>query len=225
MRTRCRHPTTRREDVDTPALAHTHELRTRIARNLATFETRPLAAGALRRAAVALTLVAGEDGFTHWILTRRQPRMRAHAGQLALPGGKCEAGEDATAAAIRELREELGVEAGPGWVLGHLDDYATRSGFLISPVVIWVDGPPTFQPDPTEVAEIFQPGLSELLRDDAPRIEAIPESDRPIVKMPVQGDHWVNAPTAAVLYQFREVGLLGRETRVAHFEQPTWAWK
>jgi hypothetical protein len=55
-------------------------------------------------------------------------------------------------------------------------------------------------------------------------LEDIPESDRPVLRMPV-GDSWIAAPTAAVLYQFREVAVQGRSTRVAHYEQPVFAWR
>ena len=62
------------------------------------------------------------------------------------------------------------------------------------------------------------------MRDDAPILESIPESEHPVLKMPL-GDDWFAAPTAAIAYQFREVGILGKSTRVAHFEQPYFAWK
>lgn len=206
-------------------LPHGGELRERIRENLATLDRLELRREGLRDAAVALTLVPDTEGGTRWILTRRQARLSAHAGQLALPGGRCDTGETEVEAALRELEEELGMHAGPDSVLGRLDDFATRSGYLMHPVVVWCDEAVEVRPDPSEVSEVFMPRLTELLRDDAPRIESIPQSDKPIVKMPVEGDHWVNAPTAAIVYQFREVGLLGQLTRVAHFEQPSWAWR
>ncbi|MCA9945823.1 MAG: hypothetical protein KC449_20210, partial [Anaerolineales bacterium] len=66
--------------------------------------------------------------------------------------------------------------------------------------------------------------LAELLRSDAPILHNIPESKHPVLLMPI-GTSWIAAPTAAMLYQFREVCLLGKQTRVAHFEQPYFAWK
>ena len=92
----------------------------------------------LKRAAVAIALVeAGEgaDG-TALLLTRRAAGLRAHRSQWALPGGRCDAGETPVEAALRELHEELGLKLGPADVLGLLDDYPTRSGYLIAPVVV-----------------------------------------------------------------------------------------
>ena len=126
-------------------------------------------------------------------------------------------------AALRELSEEVGVDCGPEAVLGRLDDYATRSGFVISPVVVWA-GVVELIPDPSEVDIAFRLPLADLDRDDAPILRDIPESDRPVIMMPLMGSV-VFAPTAAVLYQFREVCLLGRATRVGHFEQPRFAWR
>src|SRR6476646_10515156 len=82
-------------------------------------------ASALKRAAVAITLVeAGDGADTALLLTRRAAGLRAHRGQWALPGGRCDEGEIQAAAALRELHEELGLELGPQDVLGLLDDYA-----------------------------------------------------------------------------------------------------
>ena len=67
--------------------------------------------------------------------------------------------------------------------------------------------------------------LAELLRDDSPILEPIPESEHPVLKLPFGLDEYVAAPTGAIAYQFGQVGLLGRDTRVAHYEQPYFAWK
>src|SRR4051794_32097902 len=93
----------------------------------------------LVRAAVALTLTAADDGSgeTGFLLTRRAADMRAHPGQWALPGGRCDPGETLEAAALRELHEELGLELAETAILGVLDDYPTRSGYAITPVVAW----------------------------------------------------------------------------------------
>lgn len=181
----------------------------------------PLPEGS-RRAAVAVTLVDPGDGLGVWV-TRRAPRMRAHAGQWALPGGRLDGAEDAEDAALRELDEELGVALGRTAVLGRLDDYPTRSGYVITPVVVWIGerGEP-LEPNPAEVASVHLLSLAEL--DVEPRFHAIPESDRPVIQLPILG-RLVHAPTAAVLHQFREVALHGRDTRVAHFEQPVFAWR
>jgi 8-oxo-dGTP pyrophosphatase MutT (NUDIX family) len=140
-----------------------------------------------------------------------------------LPGGRLDPGESPEVAALRELHEEVGVELDPDAVLGRLDDYVTRSGFVITPVVVWA-GDVELDPNPAEVARAYRVPLGLLDRPDAPRFIAIAESDRPVVQMPLLGS-LVHAPTGALLYQAREVLLHGRATRVAHLEQPVWAWR
>jgi hypothetical protein len=135
-----------------------------------------------------------------------------------------DAGESPEQAALRELAEEVGLVLDPGAVLGRLDDYVTRSGYAISPVVVWAGAAPTLNPNPHEVASLHRISLTELMRDDAPILNRIPQSPHPVLRMPV-GSGWIAAPTAALLYQFREVCIAGRLTRVSHFEQPVFAWK
>lgn len=161
------------------------------------------------------------------ILTRRATHLRNHAGQWALPGGRIDAGESPEQAALRELVEEVGLGLGADAVLGRLDDYTTRSGFVITPVVVWAGAARGMLPNPAEVDTLHRIPVTEFLRTDAPLLEAGDPCDpnaQPVLRMPV-GDNWIAAPTAAVLYQFREVCLLGRATRVAHFDQPRFAWK
>jgi hypothetical protein len=111
-----------------------------------------------------------------------------------------------------------------GNVLGLLDDYGTRSGFLITPVVLWAGAQVELTPNVAEVASIHRVRLSDLEGTDVPRLVTIPESDRPVIQLPILST-LVHAPTAAVLYQLREVVVHGRATRVDHFEQPVWAWR
>lgn len=185
--------------------------------------------GGLKRAAVAVVVVEGDSLSAHggreaaFLLTRRTPKLRSHGGQWALPGGRVDAGETIEQTALRELHEELGVLASTDDILGTLDDYPTRSGYLIAPVVVWLRQV-AIMPNPAEVAAAYRIDCRELFRDGSPEIVPIPESDRPIIRLllPVAN---VNAPTAAVLYQFREVALAGRDTRVDHFEQPVFAWR
>jgi 8-oxo-dGTP pyrophosphatase MutT (NUDIX family) len=191
-----------------------------------------------RRAAVALAVVelghgagaAGLPDHADWqtapalLLTRRAAHLRAHAGQWALPGGRLEAGESPEQAALREMHEEVGLALGPGAVLGRLDDYATRSGYVITPVLVWGGAARTLRPNPDEVASVHRIAVAELLRPDAPLLNATPHGEHPALRMPV-GESWIAAPTGAFLYQFAECCLRGRPTRVAHFDQPHFAWR
>lgn len=158
------------------------------------------------------------------LLTRRAAGLRAHAGQWALPGGRLDAGETPEDAARREMAEEVGLALPPQAVLGRLDDYATRSGYVITPVVVWAGPARDALPNPQEVASLHRIPLAELLRDDAPILNQVSGADHPVLRMPI-GARWIAAPTAAFLYQFREVCLLDRPTRVAHFDQPYFAWR
>lgn len=166
--------------------------------------------------------VAGGAAF---LLCRRAARMNRHAGQWALPGGRLDHGETTVAAALRELEEELGLRLGDEHVLGFLDDYPTRSGFVMTPVVLWAGRDAVIEPDPREVAFAYRIGLHELCRTDSPRFVTIPESERQVVQIPLSGD-LIHAPTGAVLAQLRWVAIEGRiNERVDQFEQPVFAWK
>jgi 8-oxo-dGTP pyrophosphatase MutT (NUDIX family) len=180
----------------------------------------------LKRAAVALVITVADDGSGEaaFILTRRAARLRAHGGQWALPGGRCDPGESFEETALRELEEELGLRLGPAQILGRLDDYPTRSGYAITPVVAWLDEPAALAPNPHEVAEVHFIRLDSLGGAEAIRFETIPESPRPLIRVMIGPDHHIHAPTAAMVYQLREL-LAGRVTRVAELEQPVFAWR
>ena len=179
----------------------------------------------LKRAAVAIVLAKadGPGGGTALLLTLRAAGLRAHSNQWALPGGRCDAGETPVAAALRELDEEIGLRLEPEDVLGILDDYPTRSGYLITPVVAWAASSSNLSLNPDEVASVHRIALEDVLRADAFDFIAIPESRRRVIRFRHHGD-FIHAPTAALIYQFREV-LAGRHTRVADLEQPVFAWK
>ena len=200
------------------------ELRARARTNLAGFERRAHPSGGRRPAAVALVLLPDDEGRACFVLTRRADRLRAHARQWALPGGRLDPGESAEAAALRELAEEVGLTLDASAVLGVLDDYPTRSGFVITPVVVWGEGAGVLTPNPDEVKHVYHVPLDDLERPEVPILVTIPESDRPVIQLPILSA-LIHAPTAAVIYQMREVVVHGRPTRVDHFEQPVWAWK
>jgi 8-oxo-dGTP pyrophosphatase MutT (NUDIX family) len=149
--------------------------------------------------------------------------MRAHAGQWALPGGRCDPGETLEETALRELHEELGVTLGRANLLGVLDDYPTRSGYVITPVVAWLDDASAMTPNPDEVAYVRRIRLDHVGQEDAVEFVSIPESERPVIRLRM-GDRHVHAPTAALVYQLRELAA-GRITRVDQLEQPVFAWR
>ena len=200
--------------------------RRNIAELCAAFSRAPTgeAAPALKRAAVAIALTASETGAgATFLLTQRAATLRSHAAQWALPGGRCDPGETPARAALRELHEEVGLELGEGDVLGLLDDYPTRSGYLITPVVVWASTDAALAPNPAEVASVHRIALDNIEQQDAFSFTTIPESTRRVIRFRLAGQH-IHAPTAALIYQFREV-LAGRNTRVAELEQPVFAWK
>jgi 8-oxo-dGTP pyrophosphatase MutT (NUDIX family) len=199
----------------------TEALRDRLRANLSAFEPRAATREDLRRAAVAVAIVEGAGGRACFVITERASTLRNHAGQYALPGGRIDQGETPEQAALRELHEEVGLRLGPETVVGRLDDFATRSGFGITPVVTWGGR----EANPAEVAHARAIPLDVLERPEVPTLTRIPESDRPVIEIDLGDRDPVWAPAAAILYQLREVGLHGRDTRVAHFEQPVFAWR
>ena len=200
--------------------------RRNIAELVAAFARAPAAeaGSALKRAAVVIALTGDKSGAgTAFLLTRRAAGLRSHSAQWALPGGRCDAGETQAQAALRELHEELGLELGPDDVLGTLDDYPTRSGYLITPVVAWAADSASLSPNPAEVRSVHRIALTDVEQPDAFDFVTIPQSHRRVIRFHMGGMH-IHAPTAALIYQFREV-LAGRITRVAELEQPVFAWK
>jgi 8-oxo-dGTP pyrophosphatase MutT (NUDIX family) len=168
--------------------------------------------------------MVGVAGGAAFLLCRRPARMNLHAGQWALPGGRIDPGETPLDAALREVDEELGLRLEADAVVGWLDDYPTRSGYVITPVVLWASGDRVLAPSPDEVHAVYRIGLHALVGTE-PRFVSIPESERPVIQLPL-GRDLVHAPTGAVLYQFRQVALAGRiGERVDHLEQPVFAWR
>jgi 8-oxo-dGTP pyrophosphatase MutT (NUDIX family) len=168
--------------------------------------------------------MVGVSGGASFLLCRRASRLSAHSAQWALPGGRIDPGETPIEAALRETDEEVGVRLPESAVLGLLDDYSTRSGYVITPVVVWGGGRLDLRPAPAEVVAVYRIGLHQLQREDSPRFITIPESPRPVVQIPL-GNDLIHAPTGAVLLQLRWLGLEGRDDRVDELEQPVFAWR
>jgi 8-oxo-dGTP pyrophosphatase MutT (NUDIX family) len=179
----------------------------------------------LRSAAVGIVLLpmlaerADDDASrAAFVLTLRLPTLRRHAGQWALPGGRLDPHETPEAAARREIAEEIGLHLAPDDVLGRLDDFPSRSGHLISPFVVWAErAQAALVPNPDEVHAAFRVPLDDLDLPGNPRRE-------PLLHFALVGST-VYAPTAAILFQFREVALHGRAVHVADTEQPFFAWR
>jgi 8-oxo-dGTP pyrophosphatase MutT (NUDIX family) len=223
--------------IDPNTLICNQALCRHISVNLKKFDIQKHESNGVKRAAVAITVVEVAHGtniygmtpYDQWnndaalILTIRAAKLKKHSGQWAFPGGRRDDGETPEETALRELSEEVGLKLDHENVLGRLDDFTTRSGFVISPVVIWGGVATDLTPNPAEVESIHRIPVKEFMRKDAPILVENNESRNPILLMPV-GNSWIAAPTAAMIYQFREVAIFGQNTRVAHFEQPYFAW-
>lgn len=116
-----------------------------------------------------------EDGGTiKFPLIKRPEYPGAHGGQMSLPGGKAEEGEDAVQTALRECEEEIGVDRRVISVLGTLSDfYVIPSNYLVTPVIGFTEGTPLFKPDPFEVSRIIEAKLEDIIADDAIRQKEI----------------------------------------------------
>lgn len=197
-------------------------LRATLSANLARFERRSASPDDRHLAAVAVVVVPDARERAAVVLTVRAAGLRRHGGQWACPGGRLDPGETPEAAALRELEEEIGLSLPPEHVLGCLDDFPTRSGFVITPVVVWGSGDP-LRPDPREVARVYLLPL-EGLTPDKVVLQPGAEDGRPVMGLALPKGI-LYAPTAAIVHQFAEVAVHGRDTRVAHFEQPRFAWR
>ena len=118
-----------------------------------------------------LILLYPDKGGIKFPLTKRPDYLGAHGGQVSLPGGKSEEGEDAIQTALREGEEEIGVSQKHMQVIGRLSDFfVIPSNFMVTPVVAYTEYKPNFVPQASEVDRILEGSLPELLRPDAIQI-------------------------------------------------------
>ena len=192
-------------------------IREDVERNLRSFDRHPSTLSQTP-AAVAIVIMSGAGGVPVVPIFQRTAHMTRHASQMAIPGGRVHDGESIDRCALRELDEELGLTLDEDSILGRLDDFDTRSGFTITPVVVWSGADPrSLRPSAHEVARLFLVTAGEL-RAAVQEASRVPP-ERFSLRLP---DVEVFAPTAAMLYQFSEVALDGRPCRVADFFQPSW---
>lgn len=164
---------------------------------------RPATCPDLKAAAVLLPIVVPADPGTPLtvLLTERTQHLAAHAGQIAFPGGKIEPKDDGPlAAALREAHEEIGLE--PRFVepLGFIEPYQTGTGYLVTPVVAAIHPGFVLNPDPAEVAAIFDVPLAFLLDEANHRIDSLfwRGADRRFYAMPYQG-RYIWGATAGII--------------------------
>lgn len=157
----------------------------------------------LRSAAVLVGLVEHPEGFSV-LLTRRTDHLQHHAGQVSFPGGRVEPTDDSPRhAALREAQEEINLDPQRVEVVGYLDPYQTITGFLVTPVVGFIQPPLALHPDPYEVAEVFELPLSVVLepRNHQRQSRLYQGQQRFFYVIPYR-DYYIWGATAAMLVGF-----------------------
>jgi 8-oxo-dGTP pyrophosphatase MutT (NUDIX family) len=115
-----------------------------------------------------MILLYEDEGVLKFPLIKRPEYTGAHGGQVSLPGGKAEAGEDAVQTALRECEEEIGISRDQIEVLGNLSDFfVIPSNYLVTPVIAFISQKPVFKPDPFEVSRILEARLADLVAEHA----------------------------------------------------------
>jgi len=166
----------------------------------ATRPVRSLFDGPPKPAAVLVGLVERPHGFSV-LLTRRADTPRKHTGQIAFPGGRCDAGETPWAAALREAEEEIGLEPRFVTVAGLASGMITGTGYLITPVVGFVAEGYRLKPNPDEVADIFETPFGFLMNpaNHEEHVHEMENGDKiPYLAM-THDDRFIWGATAAIL--------------------------
>jgi 8-oxo-dGTP pyrophosphatase MutT (NUDIX family) len=161
---------------------------------------------ALRPAAVLL-LVVNHANDPAVVFTQRTAHLADHAGQIALPGGRCDEGDcTPERTALREAEEEIGLESARVEILGRLPEYLTSTGFSVTPVVGWAEPPLAYRPDPHEVHDVFEVPLAFLLDPANHRYESAFYKGRMrhYWAMPY-GDRFIWGATAGMLVTFQRL--------------------
>ena len=160
----------------------------------------------LKHAAVLVPLIDRPDGLTV-LFTQRTSHLAHHASQVSFPGGHIEPEDGGPAeTALRETEEEVGLDRRNVEIVGRLDTYVTRTGFVVTPVVGLVSPPFTLKPDPHEVAEIFEVPLSFLLdRRNHQRCSAEFEGRTRFFWAMPYGRHFIWGATAGMLVNFCDI--------------------
>lgn len=160
---------------------------------------RPTAA---RAAAVSVVVTVDQHGDSCVLLTQRSHQLRTYPGQFALPGGHVDPGETTCEAALRELEEELGINADDCHVVGQLNDVVTASGTIVTPFVVLLDATTTLKPNPAEVHRVLHVTAAEL------RVKPIVSGGEDGASINVQWpfrDELLQSPTASIMRQFIDV--------------------
>jgi 8-oxo-dGTP pyrophosphatase MutT (NUDIX family) len=157
--------------------------------------------------AAVLIPVINRAGMPTVMFTQRTAHLHDHAGQISFPGGRKDPGDvDAADTALRETEEETGLPRDRVEILGSIPDYSTGTGFLVTPVVGWIESPAAYKPDPFEVAEVFEVPLSFLLdpRNHRQETALFKGRMRTYYAMPWQG-RYIWGATAGMLLTFYRV--------------------
>lgn len=159
------------------------------------------------RPAAVLLLVVDHPGEPAVVFTQRTAHLNDHAGQISFPGGRTDEGDGTPErTALREAREEIGLDPSRVEVLGRLPEYRTSTGFHVTPVVGWAAPPLDYRPDPDEVAEVFEVPLAFLLDVRNHRYESAFYRGRlrKYWAMPF-GDRFIWGATAGMLVTFQRL--------------------